>query len=62
MRGVVRWISKTYKKIPILITENGLADSPNVGVNDTSRKNFLTVGRLKKKKYKSYLLVFFSII
>lgn len=39
MRGLVSWVTKTYNRIPIIITENGVSDSGTV--DDAIRIEYL---------------------
>jgi beta-glucosidase/6-phospho-beta-glucosidase/beta-galactosidase len=41
-RKLLNWLSKTYGSIDIYVTENGFADYPDTGVNDTGRVDYYT--------------------
>jgi beta-glucosidase/6-phospho-beta-glucosidase/beta-galactosidase len=41
-RKLLNWLSKTYGSVDIYVTENGFADYPDTGVNDTGRVDYYT--------------------
>lgn len=48
MRGLLRWVSKTYNKVPIIITENGISDTNSDLVDD------FRIDQLKVSVYKTW--------
>jgi len=39
-RKLLNWLSATYGDVDIYVTENGFADYPDTGVNDTGRVDY----------------------
>lgn len=42
LRGLVKWIAKSYGNQQIIITENGVSDLPEVILNDADRVYYHT--------------------